>query len=175
MDDKPILDFLEKIPSFIRVNTTKAFQNYFFNFLFDIVNKEITDKYNETLIKKFIVMAENIVKEKEFESVVSFEILEQFLEKLKNIILLKFENDYNSLYFNVWKGNNPIWLFASEELMKVTPVLMENFKINQVVADIFRTILTAKKDKKSLFFSRYSFDKRDNLRQFKRGSPHRLS
>lgn len=141
---------MEKIPAFIKINPTKTFQNFFFNFLFDILNKEITDKYNETLIKKFLILAENIVKEKEFESAMSPEVLEQFLEKFKNIILLKFDNDYQNLCFNMWKNNNPIWLFASDELMKVTPILIENFKINQIIAEIFRTILTSKKEKKSL-------------------------
>lgn len=151
MDDKAIIDFLEKIPSFLRVNTFKNFQSFFFNFVFDILNKDISDKYNEGLVKKFVVLTENIIKEKEFEQAISVEILEQFLEKLKNIIMLKFDNEYQNLCFNIWKNNNPIWLFAAEELMKVTPILIEGFKMNQMLADIFKTILTTKKEKKSNF------------------------
>lgn len=140
---------MEKIPSFIKVNTFKNFQSFFFNFVFDILNKDISDKYNEGLVKKFVVLTENIIKEKDFEQAISVEILEQFLEKLKNIIMLKFDNDYQNLCFNIWKNNNPIWLFAAEELMKVTPILIEGFKMNQMLADIFKTILTTKKEKKS--------------------------
>lgn len=151
MDDKAIIDFLDKIPSFLRVNTFKNFQSFFFNFVFDILNKDISDKYNEGLVKKFVVLTENIIKEKEFEQAISVEILEQFLEKLKNIIMLKFDNEYQNLCFNIWKNNNPIWLFAAEELMKVTPILIEGFKMNQMLADIFKTILTTKKEKKSNF------------------------
>ena len=145
---------MEKIPSFIKVNTFKNFQSFFFNFVFDILNKDINDKYNEGLVKKFVVLAENIIKEKEFEQVISVEILEQFLEKLKNIIMLKFDNDYQNLCFNIWKNNNPIWLFAAEELMKVTPILIEGFKMNQMLADIFKTILTTKKEKKSILLEK---------------------
>lgn len=140
---------MEKIPSFIKVNTFKNFQSFFFNFVFDILNKDISDKYNEGLVKKFVVLTENIIKEKDFEQAISVEILEQFLEKLKNIVMLKFDNDYQNLCFNIWKNNNPIWLFAAEELMKVTPILIEGFKMNQMLADIFKTILTTKKEKKS--------------------------
>ena len=104
-----------------------------------------------------MILTENIIRDKEFENVISCEILEQFLEKLKNIILLKYDNDYQNLCFNIMKNNNPIWLFASEELLKMTTVLIEKFKMNQILVEIFRTVLTSKKDKKSI--KKFNFTK----------------
>ena len=124
--------------------------NFFFNFVFDILNKEISDKFNEILVKKFVVLCENIVKDKELT--ISNEIIENFLEKLKNIIHLKYDNEYQNLCFVSMKSISPIWLFAAEELLKITPVIIENYQINQAIADVFKAILTSKKEKKSNFF-----------------------
>ena len=124
--------------------------NFFFNFVFDILNKEISDKFNEILVKKFVVLCENIVKDKELT--ISNEIIENFLEKLKNIIHLKYDNEYQNLCFVSMKSISPIWLFAAEELLKITPVIIENYQMNQAIADVFKAILTSKKEKKSNFF-----------------------
>lgn len=140
---------MERIPLFLKNNDSEKFRNFFFNFTFEILNKDISDKYNDTLVRKFIIMTENILKDKEFEKLVSQEILEEFLEKIKNIILLKYDNDYQNFCFNISKNNNPIWLFAANQLLKLTSILIENFQMNKLLADIFRTILS-KKDKKSI-------------------------
>lgn len=151
VDDKAVIDFIEKIPSFLK-NNPKQFQGFFFNFLFDILNKDMTEKFNESFIKKFIVLTETIIKNVEFASILSTEIIEQFLEKMKNIILLKNDNDYQNLCFNILKNNSPLWLFASDQLLKIAPFLIENFKMNKKLGEIFKILLTTKKEKKSTFF-----------------------
>lgn len=148
IDDKPIIEFLEKIPGFLQ-NNPMGFQTFFFNFIFDILNKDINEKYNETFVKKFIIMAENIFKDPDLQKFISNEIIEQFLDKIKNIVFLKNDNDYQNFCFNILKSNAPIWLFAIEQLLKLTPFLISNYKMNQQIAELFKTILTSKNNKKS--------------------------
>lgn len=47
---------MDKIPGFLKQNNSNDFQYHFFNFLFDILNKDVNDKYNEGIIRKFIIL-----------------------------------------------------------------------------------------------------------------------
>lgn len=61
IDDKPIFDYMEKIPSFLKINPNKEFHYYFFNFLFEILSKDVLDKFNENMIRKFLLISTEIL------------------------------------------------------------------------------------------------------------------
>lgn len=57
-----MLDFIDKLPpKLIKQKENQEYQKYFFEFLVEMINIPIVDKYNELLLRKFLLVLDNLI------------------------------------------------------------------------------------------------------------------
>lgn len=138
MDDKNLAGFLKDNLEILK-NSNPSVKESFTKFLKDIISTPTSDKFNEVLAKDFISLSEEASK---------YSIWNQDLVKaIRGLLELRFNFDYQMLCYNFSKTSDPLWLTATETLIRLgQEALQQERKEANYILELLDEILTTPRD-----------------------------
>jgi hypothetical protein len=112
LDNKAVYEFLERSPMMLCKDNTDMADEYF-KFMIKVLESPSTDRFSDHIVRKCIYILQHNICDNTFPESVYLPNYLPVLQKLKDILALRANNDYLTLTINM-KASMPIWLYSVE-------------------------------------------------------------
>lgn len=158
IDEKPIIEFVEGLPlifsqlvPFVAEEKCQCFLSGFFEFIMQVLKLPVVDKFNELFIRRFLDLLPSLLNSPstDFQDYLrDKQLLQKVLFCMNNLIELRYDQNYQSLHYNVENSCVPLWLFCTEQLIKVLSKVDSSHQ--KLCISTCDSILNSKKEKNKI-------------------------
>eukprot|EP01017_Pseudomicrothorax_dubius_P009824 TRINITY_DN13429_c0_g2_i2.p1 TRINITY_DN13429_c0_g2~~TRINITY_DN13429_c0_g2_i2.p1 ORF type:complete len:461 (-),score=99.40 TRINITY_DN13429_c0_g2_i2:105-1487(-) len=141
-DEKPIHDFVDKLPSLALIPRDVFFQEELVRFVLEMLPVTIPDPLTEVMVRRFILLVDGLVTRTKSSDTFLDRLVPKVFDRLHEYMKLRLNPDYLTVSAAGAKETSvPLWYFASEAFVRISKNVLDQSLAMQQIARAFESQL----------------------------------